>query len=103
MVIMTIMTQVRKTRNHAVAEIKARFSEFVREAERGEPVVITRNGKPVAALVGTDELERLQRLRAAGPEAGLASVAGGWEGSDELVTLLADSRRTKPRKRSNLD
>ena len=45
----------------AVAEIKARFSEYVRRAEKG-PVIITRNGRAVAAIVSTlsdeDELER---------------------------------------------
>jgi len=50
-----------------------------RKAEAGDPVVITRHGKPVVALVPAAELEQLERLRAAGPEGGLASLAGGWE------------------------
>jgi hypothetical protein len=28
---------------------------------------------------------------------GLASLAGGWEGSDELVERIAEARRTPPR------
>lgn len=76
-------------RNVSLAEAKAKLSECVRDAERGESVVITRHGKPVAALVRADELTRLERLRAAGPEAGLAGLSGGWEGSDELARLLA--------------
>lgn len=42
-------------------------------------------------------LKQLKRLRSAGPAAGLASLAGGWRGSQELVRLVAGSRRSKPR------
>lgn len=77
----------------SVTEVKAKFSEYVRAAQGGEPVVITRHGQAVAALVGSEELETLQRLRSAGPEGGLASVAGGWEDSDDLVRILETSSR----------
>ena len=87
----------------SVSEIKARFSEFVRSAQRGEPVVITRHGRAVAAIVGSEELETLQRLRAAGPEGGLASVAGGWEDSDDLVRILEASSRVGSRSGPSLD
>ena len=36
--------------SHSVAEAKERFPELVELALRGEPVVITRDGKPVAEL-----------------------------------------------------
>lgn len=87
----------------SISRAKANFSAAVREAESGETVVITRHGKPVAALVDTGELERLRRLRAAGPEGGLASVAGGWEGSGELAALVAESRREGSRETPPLD
>lgn len=77
----------------SLARAKAVLSACIRQVEAGEPVVITRHGKPVAALVRPEELERLARLRAAGPEGGLASLAGGWDGSEELVGLLEDRRR----------
>jgi len=51
-------------------------------------VVITRHRKPVAALVRVEELAQLERLRAAGPEAGLLSLAGGWPGSNGLAQLI---------------
>lgn len=89
--------------NRTVSEVKAKFSEYVRAAEHGEPVVITRHGQAVAALVGPDDLETLQRLRAAGPEGGLASVAGGWEGSDDLVRILETSSRVGSRNPPPLD
>jgi len=81
----------------SVSEVKAKLSDYIREAEHGEPVIITRHGRPVAALVGATELAALERLRAAGPEAGLASVAGGWEGSDELIRSLDESERVGSR------
>lgn len=40
-----------------VAEANEQFSAWVRNAEHGEPVVITRRGKPVAALVSAEDLE----------------------------------------------
>jgi prevent-host-death family protein len=82
----------------SAAKAKAEFSECIRKAEAGDPVVITRHGKAVVALVRADRLEQLERLRSAGPAAGLASLAGGWPGSAELVRLLAGSRRTKGRR-----
>jgi hypothetical protein len=60
--------------------------------------VITRHGKAVVALVRVDRLRQLERLRSAGPAAGLAGLAGGWRGSDELVRLVAGSRRSKARR-----
>ena len=86
-------------RNVSLAEAKAKLSECVREAEGGDFIVITRHGKPVAALVAAAELERLELLRVAGPEGGLASLATGWEGSEEFAKTLSDrgrDRRTRP-------
>jgi prevent-host-death family protein len=77
----------------SVAEAKATFSECIRDVEAGSSVIITRHGKPVAALVRPDDLEQLARLRKAGPQGGLASIAGGWEGSEELTKILEESPR----------
>ena len=87
------------SRDYSVAEAKARFSWCVRSAEGGDPVVITRRGRPVAAIVPAEDLERLERLRAAGPEGGLASVAGGWKDSEELARALDRLRRSATRPR----
>jgi len=88
-------------REYSVAEAKARFADCLRAAEHGEPTVITRHGRRVAALVSADEIERLERLRAAGPEGGLASIAGGWEGSERLAKILDEqvARRTRRSRR----
>jgi prevent-host-death family protein len=85
----------RSTMNRSVplAEAKATLSDCIREVEGGKSVLITRHGKPVAALVHPKDLDNLERLKKAGPEGGLASLAGGWEGSDELARLLDESAR----------
>ena len=82
------------TRELSVAEAKATLSERIREVENGEQIVITRHGRAVAALVAPEDLEHLQRLRAAGPAAGLAGVVGGWQDSDELVRAIEETPRT---------
>ena len=77
----------------SVAKAKATFSDCIRQVEVGSPVLITRHGKPVAALVRAEDLEHLERLRKAGPESGLAGIAGGWENSEELAIILDGSPR----------
>ncbi len=84
-------------KDFSVAEAKAHFADCLRAAEKGDPVVITRHGKPIAALVRAEDLEQLERLRAAGPQGGLASIAGGWGGSEELVAVLHGQRRSPAR------
>ena len=85
-------------RTVSAARAKSQFAECIRKAEAGDPIVITRHGKPVVALVAAESLRQLERLRSAGPEAGLVGLAGGWKGSEELVRLLARSRRSRPRR-----
>ncbi len=87
----------------SVVEVKAKLSEYIRVAEHGDPVVITRHGQAVAALVSFEEVATLERLRSAGPEGGLASVAGGWEDSDDLIRILEDSSRVGNRNGPGLD
>ena len=81
----------------SIADAKAQLASAVRSAEQGHTVIITRRGKAVAALVPAEDVAQLERLRAAGPRAGLAGIAGGWEGSDELADDVATGRRSPPR------
>ena len=81
----------------SAAEAKARFAECLKAAERGDALVITKHGRRVAAIVPATDLEHLRRLRAAGPRAGLAGLAGGWRGSEELVGSVRRIRRTRGR------
>ncbi len=87
----------------SVAEAKATLSDCIRQVESGPSLTITRHGKAVAALVRHSDLEHLERLRKAGPESGLAGIAGGWENSEELVDILEDSHRRGQRDIADLE
>jgi prevent-host-death family protein len=82
----------------SAAKAKAEFADCVRKAEAGEPIVITRHGKAVVALIRADRLPQLERLASASPASGLAGLAGGWRGSEELVRLVTGGRRSKARR-----
>jgi prevent-host-death family protein len=45
----------------SVAEVKAQFSAYLKESEQGL-VIVTRNGRPVAALLAVRDGEELERL-----------------------------------------
>jgi prevent-host-death family protein len=45
----------------SVADVKARLSEYLKASEAG-PVVVTRNGKAVAVLVGVEDDDDVERL-----------------------------------------
>lgn len=91
------------TKSVSLAEAKATLSERIREVADGEPIMITRHGRAVAALVRPEDLEYLVRLRAAGPGGGLVSIAGGWPGSDDLVREIEATGRSGNREVPNFD
>ncbi|MFI5460383.1 MAG: type II toxin-antitoxin system Phd/YefM family antitoxin [Isosphaerales bacterium] len=45
----------------SVADVKARLSAYLKETEEG-PVIVTRNGKAVAVLLGVTDDDELERL-----------------------------------------
>src|SRR5437868_14206593 len=45
----------------SVADVKARFSAYVKESQEG-PVIVTRNGKAVAVLLAVTDEDELERL-----------------------------------------
>lgn len=45
----------------SVAEVKAQFSAYLKQSEQG-PVIVTRNGRPVAALLAVRDDEELEGL-----------------------------------------
>jgi len=55
-----------------VAEAKSRFSELISRAATGERFLIQRRERPVAALIGAAELERLERTSQAARRLALA-------------------------------
>lgn len=66
---------------YSVREAKAQFSAAIATAEAGQPVVVTRHGKPVAKIVPIepapveDFWARLARIRA---ELGLETIEDAW-------------------------
>jgi prevent-host-death family protein len=44
-----------------VAEVKAQFSRYLEQSEKG-PVIVTKNGRPVAVIVSVADEEELERL-----------------------------------------
>jgi prevent-host-death family protein len=45
----------------SIAEIKSRFSGFLKASEDG-PVIVTKNGKPVALLLAMTDEEEIERM-----------------------------------------
>ena len=45
----------------SVADVKARLGAFLNESQNG-PVVVMRNGKPIAVLMGVHDEDELERL-----------------------------------------
>ena len=45
----------------SVAEVKSQFSAFLKSSASA-PVVVTRNGRPVAVLVGVEDEDEIERL-----------------------------------------
>jgi len=84
----------------SAAQVQSQFADCLRTAENGEPVIITRHGKPVAALVSVDRVALTNRRDARGG-GGLADVAGGWKGSEDLVKALTKLRRARARPSSS--
>ena len=83
----------------SIAEAKARFADAVKKAEAGEPVIVTRYGSDVVALIPVGELAELRRLRTANAGAGLVTIAGGWKDSAELAANIATVQRSRSRTR----
>jgi prevent-host-death family protein len=90
------------TRKLSAARAKSQLADCLRKAENGEPVIITRHGKAVAALVSIDRVA-LRPSRDMRTGAGLAGLVGGWKGSEALVRALGKARRTRPRRQIPLD
>jgi prevent-host-death family protein len=96
----------------SVAEVKSQLSAFLKASERG-PVVVTRNGRPVAVIVGVqdeDEIERLlmaysPHLRAILNRSRQQFREGQWLGEKEFwsqfeqIEPAKDQSKSKKKKR----
>jgi prevent-host-death family protein len=90
----------------SVAQITSRFDAFLKASEAA-PVIVTRNGKPVAVIVGVQDKDELDRLlMACSPR--LQSIlessrkqirAGDVLGHEEFWATVGASRASKRRKK----
>jgi prevent-host-death family protein len=86
----------------SVAEVKSQLSAFLKASEGG-PVVVTRNGRPVAVIVGVqdeDEIERLlmaysPRLRGILERSRQQYREGQWLGEEEFWSQMAQAPPAK--------
>ena len=90
-------------KNVSIAEAKASLSELASRALAGERFQITRRGKPVAAIVGIEDLARVERGEDA---SGFVRAARAFAkrlpaGLPDLADLIPE-RRTTSRRRAPL-
>jgi len=89
----------------SIADVKARLSTYVHDAEASGPIVITRNGKAVAVLLAPDDdddLERLllsrsHRLQTLLEESRASLRAGEGVGHDEFWDSVSGESAPQPR------
>ena len=108
-----------------VAEAKSRFSELISRAASGERFIIQRRARPVAALIGAVDLERLERTSRAARRLALAlgqaesilekvergelhpamAAFGLWRDEPDLAALADEiaAERLNPPTRPDLD
>src|SRR5437868_1858984 len=85
------------TRRVSAAEAKAHLSALVSEvAHARHHIIIERHGEPVAALVGMDDLLRLEGEIASVPHGALALV-GAWRDleDEDVDAMIADIYRAR--------
>lgn len=87
-------SSVEKFLTVSVAEVKSRIDDVLKAVDAGNTVVLTRNGRSVAKLSPSLKVSQAEAPRGA-QKGGLASLAGGWEGSDELADLIEEMRRAR--------
>ena len=83
----------------SASQAKARLSALLAEvAYKGKHFIIEQRGKPVAALVSVEDLERLERGQAAPARPHWAlSLVGAWRDleDEEIDTLVAEIYATR--------
>jgi prevent-host-death family protein len=91
----------------SVADVKAKLSAYIKATDKG-PVVVTRNGKAVAAIIPLDDEQDLERLMLAySPKLrAILSAArrrirnGEGISHDQFWRDAQSSARAKPRRKS---
>ncbi len=71
--------------NISISQAKANFSQIIRKAESGEPVIITRRGVPVVTLHAVQHCSKLPKI---GSMKGMIEIADDF---DELPPDFMDA------------
>jgi prevent-host-death family protein len=71
---------------------KAQFAELLDDVERGETVVITRHGKPIARLVREEDERRADALRAMAEIREMRKTAGAVT-TEEILAWRDEGRK----------
>jgi|GEM_PF-5356197 len=78
-------------RELAIQEAGAALTSVIEEAAQGNPTVVTKDGRPVAVVVGFEAWEKLR-----GREMSFAELLASFPGDDEFCEYL-ESLRSPPR------
>ena len=79
--------------NVGVAEAKDRLSELIERVERGEPVTITRHGKPVATLAAARRRPNRAELEALMAEVDADRAKLAPITTEEIIDAIRADRR----------
>jgi prevent-host-death family protein len=85
--------------NVSVAEAKSRFSEYISKvAYADEKIIITKRGKPIAALISA---EAIKKLKSSEESKGLCEIIGKWANFEDIEDGIekAYHERSKDKKR----
>jgi prevent-host-death family protein len=103
----------------SVGDAKSRFSEMISRAASGERFVIRRRNRPIAALISTNDLERLEGRQQMGADLArrfgqkasivqaietgqvhpLVAFYGIWAKQSEWDTIVSDAYKNRSSKR----
>ena len=83
-----------------VAEIKSHLSEFLAISHNeGKRIIITKRGKPFAAIISIDDLTNLEQMD---EKQSLAEIAGKWEHFDEIAPSIEEAYRSRSEDKQRL-
>jgi prevent-host-death family protein len=72
-------------KSYSIAEARSDLSGLIHDVERGEPVNITRRGKPVAVLLSLQEYERMAPSRPS-----FAEAYEAWKSSVDFSEIAVE-------------
>ena len=87
----------------SLTDLRSRLAEALRLAEGGEPVVITRHGKPAAALIAADRLDRPPDVAGESAPAGDSAATAPAGSSEPTAAELLERAAAPSLRRIDLD